>query len=198
MANPNFVCTLCSQTFTRRWRGTVHNNNTHAGLAKIVRLIDYMIGRNNGEYLPSDPSLYRRKKRSRSSTEYLVQSNFADPYSSFRELNKEKLSLLDKGIEHYSQPYGASSGPDRNQKYYTSDSKTVSDPIQQINEGIVKMAEIKRLMSKYCTPKMVQDTLSEARECCKIMGDNRPLDKCIEEAHKLVKVIEARNYLNSP
>jgi hypothetical protein len=47
---------------------------------------------------------------------------------------------------------------------------------------------------------MVQDTLSEARECCKIMGDNRPLDKCIEEAHKLVKVkvIEARNYLNSP
>jgi hypothetical protein len=83
-------------------------------------------------------------------------------------------------------------------KYYTSDSKTVSDPIQQINEGIVKMAEIKRLMSKYCTPKMVQDTLSEARECCKIMGDNHPLDKCIEEAHKLVKVIEARNYLNSP
>jgi hypothetical protein len=157
-----------------------------------------MIGRNSGEYLPSDPSLHRRKKRSRSSTEYLAESSFADPYSSFRELNKENLSLLEKNIERYSQPYGASSGPDRNQKYYTSDSRTVSDPIQQFNEGIVKMAEIKRLMSKHCPPTMVQDTLSLALACCKIMGDNRPLDKCIEEAHKLVKVIEDRNYLNSP
>ena len=173
MANPNFVCTVCSQTFTRRWRGTVHNNNTHAGIARIVRLIDYVVERNNGEYLPSDPSLYRRKRRNKNSTEYLVQRDFADPYSSLRGLNKEKPPLSDRNIEHYS-------------------------PIQQFNEGIVKMAEIKRVMSKYCPPKMVQDTLAEVCEYCKVIGDNRPLDKGIEEARKMIEVIEARIYLNSP
>jgi hypothetical protein len=60
------------------------------------------------------------------------------------------------------------------------------------------MAELKRLMSKHCPLEIVQDTLSEACEYCKLTGDNHPLDKLIEEAHKLIKVIEARNYLNSP
>lgn len=40
----------------------VHRDNIHAGAADIVRLIDYMVGRTNGQYLPSDPSLYRRRR----------------------------------------------------------------------------------------------------------------------------------------
>ena len=41
----------------------------HSGSAKIVRLIDYMIGRLNGQYFPGDPSLYRSKKANVSSHE---------------------------------------------------------------------------------------------------------------------------------
>jgi hypothetical protein len=64
MADKNFVCTVCSQTFTRMWRGRVHNHNLHGGHSEIVRLIDYMVGRLNGLYSPSNPSDYRKKNRS--------------------------------------------------------------------------------------------------------------------------------------
>jgi DNA-directed RNA polymerase subunit RPC12/RpoP len=64
MADKNFVCSVCSQTFTRMWRGKVHNNNLHAGQSQIVRLIDYMVGRLNGLYLPSNPSDFRKKNSS--------------------------------------------------------------------------------------------------------------------------------------
>lgn len=64
MADKNFVCAVCSQTFTRMWRGRVHKNNLHAGQGEIVRFIDYMVGRQNGLYSPSNPSDYRKKNRS--------------------------------------------------------------------------------------------------------------------------------------
>jgi hypothetical protein len=64
MADKNYVCTVCSQTFTRMWRGRVHNDSLHDGQSEIVRLIDYMVGRLNGLYSPSSPSDYRKKNRS--------------------------------------------------------------------------------------------------------------------------------------
>jgi hypothetical protein len=59
----NFVCTLCSETFTRRPSGERHNLNLHSGMAPIVRLIDYIIGRIEGRYHPSNPLLFRRKNK---------------------------------------------------------------------------------------------------------------------------------------
>jgi hypothetical protein len=65
----------------------------HAGLAKIVRLIDYIIGKSNGE--PSDPFLYRHKKGKGNLTDHLRESNlrsqasFAGPSISPRQINKE-------------------------------------------------------------------------------------------------------------
>src|SRR5215207_1829836 len=59
----NYVCTICSQTFTRRWRGNTNSINLHSGNAKIVRLVDYIVGRLDGQYFAGDPSLYRSKNR---------------------------------------------------------------------------------------------------------------------------------------
>jgi hypothetical protein len=58
----NFVCTVCSETFTRKFGAKRHNDGTHAGTALFVRLIDYVTGRIEGRYQPSDPRLYRKKK----------------------------------------------------------------------------------------------------------------------------------------
>jgi hypothetical protein len=58
----SYVCTVCSTTFTRRSSGKRHNVGTHSGTAPFVRLIDYIIGRIEGRYQPSDPLLYRHKK----------------------------------------------------------------------------------------------------------------------------------------
>ena len=58
----NYVCTLCSQTFTRKPSGERHNLNLHSGMAAIVRFIDYIVGRIAGRYQPSNPLVFRRKK----------------------------------------------------------------------------------------------------------------------------------------
>jgi hypothetical protein len=57
----NYVCTLCSETFTRKPSGDRHNLNLHSGMAPIVRFIDYIVGRIEGRYQPSNPLLFRRK-----------------------------------------------------------------------------------------------------------------------------------------
>ena len=57
----NHVCTLCSETFTRKPSGDRHNLNLHSGMAPIVRFIDYVVGRIEGRYQPSNPLLFRRK-----------------------------------------------------------------------------------------------------------------------------------------
>jgi hypothetical protein len=63
MKDINFVCTICSETFTRRPTGERHSTNLHSGMAPIVRLIDYIVGRIEGRYKPSNPLLFRRKNK---------------------------------------------------------------------------------------------------------------------------------------
>jgi hypothetical protein len=208
MPNPNFVCTICSQTFTRKWRGTVHRENTHAGAGDIVRLIDYMIGRTNGQYLPADPSLYRRRRRMgnisndphdnnpfRSQTSSCEMSN-----SSGRENNNAKWTFNKKYIDQGrdTQPSGASLALDRNQKqYHMSDNRPFSDSMHQPNEAIIKMAEIKKLLSKHLPPEKIQDILSCACNYCITIGDYSPLNITLEEARKKVEFREASDYLNN-
>jgi hypothetical protein len=63
MSEKKWVCTTCSEGFTRRYSADRHIRNLHSGLAKKVRLIDYIVGRVSGEYFPADPSIYRGNKK---------------------------------------------------------------------------------------------------------------------------------------
>jgi hypothetical protein len=179
MANPNYVCTICSQTFTRKWRGTVHNNNIHVGLAKVVRLIDYIIGRSNGEYFPGDPSYYRRKRK-------------------MGDLTEHQWHLLEKvmGQESHIHQSGPHTAPARNQQYYVTDSRHSLDFIQH-SEAMIKSAELKRLLSKYLSPKDVHDTLCYVGMNCMTLGDYRPLDKALSLASENAKLKEALDYLKA-
>jgi hypothetical protein len=182
MANPNYVCTICSQTFTRKWRGTVHNNNIHAGIARVVRLIDYMIGRFSGENVSSDPSLYNRRKRAGDPIDY-------------------KRSLLDKKMEqagyfHLSSLITASAI--NQQQNHGSDSKPVQDSLQQNIERIIKAAELKKLFSKYLPPGEALEMLSFVYNCCVVRGNDRLLDHALDGASKNAKLKEALDYLNAP
>jgi transposase-like protein len=60
MGRPSYVCTTCSEHFTRRYSGERHNNNLHNGAAEIVRLIDYLAGRSSGQYLTNSPFRFER------------------------------------------------------------------------------------------------------------------------------------------
>ena len=208
MPNPNYVCTICSQTFTRKWRGMVHRDNIHAGAADIVRLIDYMVGRTNGQYLPGDPSLYRKRRGMGNISGDLHDNNPFGSQTSSGEIGnssgqvnrKALLTFNKKNIDpgHYSQLSGPRSASDRNpqQNKNVSDNRPFSDSIQQPNDVIIRMAELKRLLSKYLPTEKVQDILSSVCEYCRIMGNYTTLDSTLDEARKKVEFREARDYLN--
>lgn len=63
MTKINYVCIVCSTTFTRRSSAIRHSARIHAGAAFFVRLIDYIVGRMQGRYQPSNPPLDRQKKK---------------------------------------------------------------------------------------------------------------------------------------
>jgi hypothetical protein len=56
-----WVCTICSQTFTRNSSSKRHNTNLHEGKGDCVRYIDYEIGRGQGKYFQNNPIFYKKK-----------------------------------------------------------------------------------------------------------------------------------------
>jgi hypothetical protein len=60
MGRPSYVCTVCSEYFTRKYSANRHNHNLHNGAAEIVRLIDYLAGRSSGQYTANNPFWYKR------------------------------------------------------------------------------------------------------------------------------------------
>ena len=55
MGRITWVCATCAEHFTRKYSASRHNNNLHFGNGLIVTLLDYIVGRASGQYLPSDP-----------------------------------------------------------------------------------------------------------------------------------------------
>jgi hypothetical protein len=63
MSFKNYVCVTCAQDFTRKYSAYRHNRVLHQERGKIVRTLEYVIGRVTGEYSSVDPILFRRKNR---------------------------------------------------------------------------------------------------------------------------------------
>ena len=59
--NKTWVCTVCSQTFTRNSSAKRHNISLHEGKGVCVRFIDYEIGRVQGKYFQNNPIFYKKK-----------------------------------------------------------------------------------------------------------------------------------------
>ena len=60
VGRPNYVCTVCSEHFTRKYSGKRHNQNLHNDMGEIVRLIDYLAGRSSGRYMPDNPFWHKQ------------------------------------------------------------------------------------------------------------------------------------------
>jgi hypothetical protein len=61
MGSKIWFCALCSEGFTRKYSANRHDQNLHRGQGKIVRMIDYIIGRLAGNYNPGNPLTYRSR-----------------------------------------------------------------------------------------------------------------------------------------
>jgi hypothetical protein len=64
MTFKNYVCVTCAQDFTRKYSADRHNRLLHQERGKIVRTLEYIIGRVTGEYGLADPIGFRRKRHS--------------------------------------------------------------------------------------------------------------------------------------
>jgi hypothetical protein len=196
MPNANYVCTMCSQTFTRKWRGKVHNLNIHGGISQIVRMVDYIIGRVNGKYVSSDPALFRRRRGIKNG---FGQSAAISNYSvkSYERAIAEGRSVLTKhnlgeNYYHFSDGGSSSLGSARRFNNFSD-----VDYAEQTREAIIKLAKLKELTSKCFPPQMVQNILSKTKRFCAIKGNNDPIDMALEMFRPLAEVKEAQDCLSS-
>ena len=66
MGRQNYVCTTCSEHFTRKYSAKRHNIAVHQNNGgEIVTLVEYIVGRKSGRYQATHPSWYRRGKEKR-------------------------------------------------------------------------------------------------------------------------------------
>jgi hypothetical protein len=63
MKLPLYVCVTCTQTFTRRSSARRHNFNLHFNQGIIVKMLEHIIGRSRGRFLPPNQLSNRRFRR---------------------------------------------------------------------------------------------------------------------------------------
>jgi hypothetical protein len=120
MGRPNYVCTICSEHFTRKFSGKRHNYSIHNGSAVIVPYIEYMAGRNSGTYQASHPSWYRKQRGFRGNQPSIQSHTVADTRSSFQPQSSQ---------QSFQFPYGSANSTQMAQQ--------------------AKLDELKALLAKY-------------------------------------------------
>jgi hypothetical protein len=163
MGRPSYVCTICSEHFTRKYSAKRHNHNIHNGAAEIVRLIDYLAGRSSGQYMPDNPFWYKRHNPYNN-----VGSSVAD---SVGDASQPRYPPQQAPLEisRYASPYPSQIMDD--QKYLGGLSQDTS----------VKIEQLKILLNKY--PQYHKNPVGIIRLAIynSINGDNTLLDDKLEQ-----------------
>ncbi len=114
MGFKNYVCVTCAQDFTRKYSAYRHNRILHQERGRIVRTLEYVIGRVTGEYSSADPLLFRRKNRQR--TAKGSPGNF--PFISIAHSSPDSQSYENKGQKEYKS---SNQSHDGSAKAYSAD-----------------------------------------------------------------------------
>jgi hypothetical protein len=165
MGRPSYVCTVCSEHFTRKYSATRHNHNLHNGAAEIVRLIDYLAGRSSGQYTPNNPFWFKRH----------------NPYDDVGS------SVADSVGDAFQPRYIPQQTPLGTSQNGTNPMHTIHDQrygnsFSETTTTKLKIDELKRLMNKY--PKYHNNDpdviIQWAIHSC-LNGDNTFLDDKLEQ-----------------
>ena len=165
MGRPSYVCTVCSEHFTRKYSANRHNHNLHNGAAEIVRLIDYLAGRSSGQYMPDNPFWHKRTNPYLNFGSATIGDSIGDTFKPSYVPQQTPL-----GIPQYpaSPIYPARQILDY-QSYGTS-----------LPEGAIqKIQELQRLVKKY--PQYCPDGLLQWIIISCNNGDNQLLEEKLEQ-----------------
>jgi len=179
-----WVCSICGQGLTRKSTANRHNNNLHLGGAMIVRPYEYIIGRLNGKFLQSDPSLYRHKNGSQKSMSGPINHPFGNDNRmvfgalSFagNTMHKGEYGETSQQITKFNgveRSVYAESGPPT-PSHKVVDVKT-PDTVQKLFERTLKLKETEILLKKHYRPEDAKQIISAT--CMQVhLGDDDSLD----------------------
>jgi hypothetical protein len=176
MGRITWVCATCAEHFTRKYSATRHNNNLHAGNGQIVTLLDYIVGRASGQYLPSDP-------RTRKNHNPLIHD-----YTS-----RWPSKPVSQRIASNDRPYPANNNNNNNMyensdpsyRYPTPNTTNNADdkPANKVQDRTRKYDELRTLVAKYCNVEAAGKILAVAR-CYLSQGDDRSMDEILATFRK--------------
>jgi hypothetical protein len=148
----NYVCIVCSATFTRKSSAIRHSATIHAGTAFFVRLIDYIVGRAQGRYQPSDPLLYRQKKKNERNLRNLSSLVNSNPAASNKIPSSRFTVRLDET---------------KKDEYHKINSAN-----EGIESNLPKYKELATLVRKYHSTEVANQILSRIKRLCLVGKDN--------------------------
>lgn len=185
MGSKTWVCVLCSQDFTRKYSASRHSRDLHRGTGKIVRMIDYVIGRIAGEYKPGNPLTHR--------------SGYMKHDSTFPHSNAKGFNFPSASIAHDSSQ-GVSSNTLPHNKVHVSDQQPNTNPVQSCTYPICgftsKLDDIKKLSLAVHPPQTTEALLRGLSQAVIENGGNEDiLDRCLEVLRNNMNMLEASRYL---
>jgi hypothetical protein len=177
MGRITWVCATCAEHFTRKYSASRHNNNLHFGNGLIVTLLDYIVGRASGQYLPSDPRT--------SKNHYPIIHDYTPRWPS---------KPVSQGIANYNRPYPVNSNNNNNNMYENSDPfyyyptpNTINNaddkPANKVQDRTRKYDELRTLVAKNYTPEAAQKTLAVAEWYVR-QGDDRFIEELLATLRK--------------
>jgi hypothetical protein len=178
MGRITWVCATCGEHFTRKYSATRHNNNLHAGNGLIVTLLDYIVGRASGQYLPSDP-------RTRKNHNTLIH-DYTPRWPS---------KPVSQGIASNDRPYPANNNNNNNNNMYENSDPSYryptpnitnnadDKPVNKVQDRTRKYDELKTFVTKYYTAEAAEKPLAVARWYLS-QGDDRAMDELLASLRK--------------
>jgi hypothetical protein len=188
-----WVCSTCGQGLTRKTTAKRHNINQHSGDALLVRPYEYIIGRLNGTFSQSDPSLYRRRKKGQNNSlsNSIYQHHDGDNNRTGSGAVPNNNTMYEHGYENVREQHTRSN--DISSMFYAQfgppplqqpSHKPVDDAkapasVKKMFERTLKLAEFKVLANKLSPPEIAKQMILIAGMQAN-SGDDDSLDMELE------------------
>ena len=176
----NYVCSTCSETFTRKASGLRHNLNLHFGTASVVRLIDYVIGRSSGQYLQSDPrefALVKRQKKFVPRAKKILGD--LDDYSFLQRLENGKQDSFSRNEEEI--PFLLDL--DKTSKRVALSKDTLDD----YEIARAELAMIEQMLTHFYSKQIAQDTIRTLINISNVRGNYSAIHDALERHRKNIQ-----------
>jgi hypothetical protein len=222
MSKMNYVCATCGQDFTRRCSANRHNNHFHFGNGIIVRFLEYIIGRINGQFLP--PPNNNNDLSTKIIRKWWHNKHNSSPFTGnnnglrgsdgrFTTIPDQKGDIfgcgtvgqsvksnnnVSKDISKIASPYNTNPPLQSPSSLSDKPARTKqSEVLEEFQQRISKLAEIKTLLTPYLSHQDICTILIPLVIECISSGNDNFLDQNLIMVRQIVKFRQDLDQLSS-